>query len=541
MTSVMGEIGPRNRDSLIWVRRPGASATLVTVLEDDLVDDVREMILRKYGNSLGRQFDAPDLTLRIVPREPQRQERTLGPEEPMGRTLDAYFPGGQMVEEALVIQVPLRRSPRPSPRIGPPHVPHVPTGFYEDGRPADGGLDYFGPGAVAQVPVTVTATSSGAGPLPHPPSVLNTGQVPQIPSPGGGTRRPYKERPDRPRLGRQHTSSPTILNMVNGSAATHGPAGVNTTPQNRTQNMAHASNPPPEHIHPASPTSSAAPPAPPPIPTPPATTDPGPMAAAVPSAAPAAVTRSTTPPPPPAPVASPRPANLASRPKRVKNDTAGPSPSPRPGRSAGMPNGSVPPINVLIVEDNIINLKLLEAFVKRLKVRWQTAMNGREAVNKWRAGGFHLVLMDIQLPVMSGLEATREIRRLERVNSIGAISSSAPSAGEANETELAEDNLLKNTDMFKSPVIIVALTASALQSDRHEALAAGCNDFLTKPVNFVWLERKVMEWGCMQALIDFDGWRKWKDYSQQADQTEPKKAANPSKAKAKKARLSSSS
>lgn len=50
-----------------------------------------------------------------------------------------------------------------------------------------------------------------------------------------------------------------------------------------------------------------------------------------------------------------------------------------------------------------------------------------------------------------------------------------------------------------------------------------------------------MEWGCMQALIDFDGWRKWKDYSQQADQTEPKKAANPSKAKAKKARLSSSS
>jgi osomolarity two-component system, response regulator SSK1 len=33
-------------------------------------------------------------------------------------------------------------------------------------------------------------------------------------------------------------------------------------------------------------------------------------------------------------------------------------------------------------------------------------------------------------------------------------------------------------------------------------------------VNFVWLERKVMEWGCMQALIDFDGWRQWKDFSQ---------------------------
>ena len=42
------------------------------------------------------------------------------------------------------------------------------------------------------------------------------------------------------------------------------------------------------------------------------------------------------------------------------------------------------------------------------------------------------------------------------------------------------EDTLTNTAMFKSPVIIVALTASSLQSDRHEALAAGCNDFLTK-------------------------------------------------------------
>ena len=153
-----------------------------------------------------------------------------------------------------------------------------------------------------------------------------------------------------------------------------------------------------------------------------------------------------------------------------------------------MLNGGVPPINVLIVEDNIINLRLLEAFVKRLKVRWQTAMNGREAVTKWRAGGFHLVLMDIQLPVMSGLEATREIRRLERTNSIGAFSTANnnntgnTNGGEADESknEIPEEDRLPNREMFKSPVIIVALTASSLQSDRHEALAAGCNDFLTK-------------------------------------------------------------
>jgi len=229
-----------------------------------------------------------------------------------------------------------------------------------------------------------------------------------------------------------------------------------------------------------------------------------------------------------------------------------------------MLDGSVPPINVLIVEDNIINLKLLEAFMKRLKVRWSTAMNGRIAVDKWRAGGFHLVLMDIQLPIMSGLEATKEIRRLERVNGIGVFSSSASTspiersgvkrtngglkeAEEENEIEATEDDaahkgkgksqsddkLQTDEGLFKSPVIIVALTASSLQSDRHEALAAGCNDFLTKPVNFVWLERKVKEWGCMQALIDFDGWRKWKDFASSEPAKEDKEA-KAAKAKKKK-------
>ena len=148
-------------------------------------------------------------------------------------------------------------------------------------------------------------------------------------------------------------------------------------------------------------------------------------------------------------------------------------------------NTAVPPINVLIVEDNIINLRLLEAFMKRLKVRWSTAMNGRDAVTKWREGGYHLVLMDIQLPVMNGLDATKEIRRLERVNSIGVFTNSASSTptfanGAGIDGTVEGEDSLMNTAMFKSPVIIVALTASSLQSDRHEALAAGCNDFLTK-------------------------------------------------------------
>lgn len=118
-------------------------------------------------------------------------------------------------------------------------------------------------------------------------------------------------------------------------------------------------------------------------------------------------------------------------------------------------------------------------------------MNGKEAVTKWKAGGFHLVLMDIQLPVMSGLEATKEIRRLERVNSIGVFSSGSSEApkhrlgeqnGDSKGKDVMDDDDRLDVDkgLFKSPVIIVALTASSLQSDRHEALAAGCNDFLTK-------------------------------------------------------------
>ncbi|KAL2171172.1 hypothetical protein VTG60DRAFT_3483 [Thermothelomyces hinnuleus] len=497
----------------VWVKRPGGSPTLVTISEDDLVDDVRELILRKYANTLGRQFDAPDLTLRIVPREGQTQERVLGPEEPMARTLDAYFPGGQQVDEALLIDVPHRRTPRASPRNGPPHAQHLTSVNYDDIRPLEAGTDYFGPGAVAHIPVTLAGGPNGTT---HAISVLNTGQVPQIPSPGGTTRtRQHRDRPDRPRLGRQHTSSPTILNVVGAGghtatlavATNHGMQQASSDPRSRTHSNASS-----EQAN----AGQAAPPAPS-LPTPPSQ-----ESAAV------SIPRTATPPPPRA--SSPRP-TPATRPKKKK-------PVETPPLPAGMLNGGVPPINVLIVEDNIINLRLLEAFVKRLKVRWQTAMNGREAVTKWRAGGFHLVLMDIQLPVMSGLEATREIRRLERMNSIGAFSvannSNNTNGAESDESkkEMSEEDKLQNRELFKSPVIIVALTASSLLSDRHEALAAGCNDFLTKPVTYVWLERKVMEWGCMQALIDYDGWRKWKSYTSNSELED----ASAKKAKAKKNR-----
>ncbi|KFY13004.1 hypothetical protein V492_03548, partial [Pseudogymnoascus sp. VKM F-4246] len=463
----------------IWVKRPNSSATLVTINEEDLVDDVRDMILRKYANSLGRNFDSPDVSLKICPRaehardhsrdhgREHRHERVLGPEEPMAQTIDANFPGGQTVHEALIIDVPTRPTPRQSPRH---------TLYYQDeSRPSESGTDYFPPMPVTFVPsphhqngVSVPASASSS--IPHSMSVLGTGHIPNLPSPG----RKYSA---RPRVSRMTSSSPPVNN---GQQA---PASVAANGRTASPHGARS------RAHPVLSEHSKTPPTPKP-PTPPEIE---------------AITPGVVAPPPRD--SSPAPSSRPKKPKRLMRNL--------PSMPGGMLNGaSVPPINVLIVEDNIINLKLLEAFMKRLKVRWQTAMDGKDAMTKWRQGGFHLVLMDIQLPVMNGLEATREIRRLERLNGIGVFSSASSTAPEKPEEPEGEDKL-PTPILFKSPVIIVALTASSLQSDRHEALASGCNDFLTKPVNFVWLERKVMEWGCMQALIDFDGWRKWKDFSAQ--------------------------
>ncbi|CAH0044630.1 unnamed protein product [Clonostachys solani] len=433
----------------IWVKRPNASPTLVIVNEDDLVDDVRGAILHKYGNSLGRSFDAPDLTLRISPREQPQRERILGPEEPICRTLDTCFPDGQRVDEALIIDIPARRTPRPSPRIQ--------AGYYinDEGRPSEAAEGYFPPvGGIPSPHHTVTVQPPTNGTVPHSIAVIGTGHIPPIPSPGAN-----------------HPQGAS--NSVDNTSYGHGTQHYTSRP---SHSRAHSNS---------SEYQKGLPP-----PTNPITSSPGPIVSHP---------RSSTPPPR---ISSPRPNANRKKSRRTAEYPTAPTAI----------NVGVPPINVLIVEDNPINLKLLEAFVKRLKVRWQTAMHGREAVDKWRTGGFHLVLMDIQLPVMDGLDATREIRRLERVNNIGVFSSSDGLPEESDDGDIKEQDRLQHKELFKSP-----------------------------PVNFVWLERKVMEWGCMQALIDFDGWRKWKDFSQLNQESEAsKKATAAAKAKATKKKNRSS-
>jgi osomolarity two-component system response regulator SSK1 len=422
----------------IWVKRPNASATLVQIREDDLVDDVRDMILRKYGNSLGRSFDAPDILLRIVPRDStaKAQDRVLGPEEEMCRTLDAYYPGGQNVNEALIIEVPKPRTPKPSPRI-PVYYTHNDDSAHHLHQQSD----YFPPMPVVNPSPAALSTISHERPAhahaPHSIAVLQTSQLPPLPSPGG--RRPAHAL--RPKNARHATASPITLSSIPHSSTSNRPSNRPRHDSSASESKHSATNAP--------------------VPTPPVPAE-------------SSAHQNSTPPTPR--LASPRPIKKPKKPKAADSSNL----------PAGLLDGSVPPINVLIVEDNIINLRVLGAFMQRLKVRWQKAMDGREAVTKWRTGGFHLVLMDIQLPIMDGLEATREIRRLERVNSIGVFSSGSSEAPNNRldngnyGSEIKEDDKLGDRSLFKSPVIIVALTASSLQSDRHEALAAGCNDFLTK-------------------------------------------------------------
>jgi osomolarity two-component system response regulator SSK1 len=107
------------------------------------------------------------------------------------------------------------------------------------------------------------------------------------------------------------------------------------------------------------------------------------------------------------------------------------------------------------------------------------------------------------MPVMDGISATKEIRRLEKLNnSQGYYPGTPQTEGQRTPSDVSNDSRMSSSP-FRSSVIIVALTASSLQSDRVAALAAGCNDFLTKPVSLDWLNSKIIEWGSIKALQMF--------------------------------------
>ena len=107
-------------------------------------------------------------------------------------------------------------------------------------------------------------------------------------------------------------------------------------------------------------------------------------------------------------------------------------------------------LKILLVEDNLINQKVTTAALKKLGFSLDIANNGEEGVKKFKDSTYDMILMDVQMPVMNGLDATRTIRAYE------------------NEKGL-------------TPIKISALTANALPEDKQACLESGMDEFITKP------------------------------------------------------------
>jgi two-component system, sensor histidine kinase and response regulator len=108
-------------------------------------------------------------------------------------------------------------------------------------------------------------------------------------------------------------------------------------------------------------------------------------------------------------------------------------------------------LRILLAEDNAVNRQLVTALLGKRGHSVVTVGNGREAVAAVAEGSFDVILMDVQMPEMDGLEATGFIRRVEKVTG--------------------------------GHVPIIALTAHAMKGDREACLAAGTDGYLSKPVN----------------------------------------------------------
>jgi len=115
--------------------------------------------------------------------------------------------------------------------------------------------------------------------------------------------------------------------------------------------------------------------------------------------------------------------------------------------------------NVLLVEDNLINQKIVILSLKKIVKNIEVANNGKEALDKFGTSKYDIILMDIQMPIMNGYVTTKKIREIE-----SSTNSHTP---------------------------IIAITANALLGDREECLAAGMDDYISKPFQIEVLIQKM--------------------------------------------------
>ena len=116
-------------------------------------------------------------------------------------------------------------------------------------------------------------------------------------------------------------------------------------------------------------------------------------------------------------------------------------------------------IKVLLVEDNLINQKVMTRFLEKWNMEITVANNGNEALERVADEHFHIILMDLQMPTMDGYQSSQAIRTID--------------------------------DQRKRNIPIIALTAAALKEVKEKVYASGMNDFITKPFNPVELQEKL--------------------------------------------------
>ncbi len=127
------------------------------------------------------------------------------------------------------------------------------------------------------------------------------------------------------------------------------------------------------------------------------------------------------------------------------------------------------PLRILLCDDNAINQKVALRLLQQMGYRADLAANGVEALAALDRQPYDLIFMDVMMPEMGGLEATRIIRERQK-----------------------QPAQFQN---WKSPIIIVAMTASAMQGDREKCLAAGMDDYIAKPVRLEGVRAIVERWG----------------------------------------------
>jgi CheY-like chemotaxis protein len=125
------------------------------------------------------------------------------------------------------------------------------------------------------------------------------------------------------------------------------------------------------------------------------------------------------------------------------------------------------PLRILLAEDNVVNQKLALRLLSQMGYRADVASNGIEAIESVERQPYDVVLMDVQMPEMDGLEAARRI-------------TAKFEPGERPR--------------------IVAMTANAMQGDRDECLAAGMDDYVTKPIRVDALVEALMQSPARDAL-----------------------------------------